>query len=262
MIKTRFLTLSFLAFILFSAAAQAADNNSFYGGREGKGYYQYVKPNPSQDNTTAVAAEEKVEGYKRPFVPTDEVLYKMPAEEFQKLYTATLNYALTERNLDTYTDYARLIHMVNIRAREFASLQVLYAQLHPRENENRFRGSATRIQLNKEKKKTLESYKDSYSLIYFYSPYCPYCQRFAPLLNSFIKQYDWQVEYIDISSEPEMAAAFGVTVTPTVKLVTPKEDILSINNGMVNLEDFENRIYRYIRYIEGITDDTSFIDLM
>jgi thiol-disulfide isomerase/thioredoxin len=262
MINLKFLLLSFLALILgLVLPVSAADNGSFYSNSQGKGYYQYYTPPPEtqQDNETLDDFEDS---YARPFVPADEVLYKMPAEEFQKLYTATLNYALTERNLDTYGDYARMIHMVNVRAKEFASLQVLYAQLNPRENENKFQGRSTRLAVNREKKKTLETYKDKYSLIYFYSPYCQFCRQFEPTLRNFIDKYGWEVERLDIYNEPEMGVAFGVTVTPTLKLVTLNEDVLSLSNGVITLAELEDRLYRYIRYLEGLTDNTSFIESM
>jgi conjugal transfer pilus assembly protein TraF len=255
----------FLAFIFISPIAAAdsfygrsstaadnkSDNRSFYGGKEGKGYYQYAEPE-------AEAAPDNNTKSKRPVIPPDEVLYEMPAEEFQALYTATLNYALTKRNLDTYRDYARMIHMVNVRAKEFTSLHVLYAQLNPVEDENQFRGKTTRRLIDIQKSETLKAYSDRYGLIYFFSPQCPYCQKFKPLLDEFIEQYGFEVEYVDVTLEPELSEAFGITATPTVKMVTPKDDILSINNGMITLEDFETRIYRYIRYLEGITDELNF----
>jgi thiol-disulfide isomerase/thioredoxin len=256
MIKN-FLVFSFLAFtIVFSAIA--ADNGSFYSGPEGKGYYQYAKPDPAVEIPDNLSVIEDIPDYKRPFVPPDEVLYKMPAEQFQELYTKTLNYALTERNLNTYGDYARMIHMVNVRAKEFASLQMLYAQLHPRADENEFTGSMTRIQINKEKVKVLSEVRDKYSLLYFYSPICPFCSKFEPLLKKFERDHGWEIEYVDIYNNPELGGYFEITATPTVKLVTPNENILPVNNGFVTLEEFEDRLYRFVRYLEGYTDDLTF----
>jgi thiol-disulfide isomerase/thioredoxin len=252
--KINFYLLIFLAFTL-AFPAVAAD---FYTGKEGTGYYQYAKPGLPDNLTEYTVTSE----YKRPFVPADEVLYTMPAEEFQKLYTSTLNHALTERNLDTYGDYARMIHMVNVRSKEFASLQVLYAQLHPPQNSNKLQGGTTRTEINRDKVKTLETYRDKYSLIYFYSPYCTFCQKFEPTIQNFINKYGWDVERVDIFNEPELGEAFEIAVTPTVKLVTPNEDILPISNGLISLADLEDRLYRYVRYLEGITVDLDFAESM
>ncbi|MDR0453837.1 MAG: conjugal transfer protein TraF [Deferribacteraceae bacterium] len=224
----------------------------FYSVQKGKGYYQYQKF--LQDN-----ASKK---YPRPEVPDNATLMSMPTQDFQKLVTETLSYALTERNLDTYADYARIQQHAFKRAEEFGSLHVLYGQLNPPADENEYNRVLHDKERNQAIATTLKANKSEYGLIYFYSTTCAYCVQQTPLIQMFQERYGWEIEAVDINEKPNVAASFQVEITPTIKMVDRNRNVFPISNGVITLPDMEERAYRYIRYSRGETTDTTFQNIL
>jgi conjugal transfer pilus assembly protein TraF len=268
MVVRLLLTLLIFSFLAF-ATSFAGD---FYKGK-GEGYYQYyVKPpdkadKPEPDNITEeifTPKEEKeddnkshVKIYVRPTVPPDEDLYIMPAQEFQLLYTDVLNYALTIRNLDTYADHVKMNKMANLRANEFGSLQVLYAQMYP-EPENQYNRSLRGDEVDSTVAGRLLAERNNYALIYFYSPTCPYCAKTTPLLIMFRERYGWEIESVNIDEKPYMADIFEVTTTPSLRLLDRRNNVFILSNGLISLPEIEMRAYRYIRLLAGETTERTF----
>jgi len=56
-------------------------------------------------------------------------------------------------------------------------------------------------------------------LYYFFSPRCAPCRRMGPVIDELATAHPGQVVKVDVSEEPQRAAAFRVAATPTTLLV-------------------------------------------
>lgn len=52
-------------------------------------------------------------------------------------------------------------------------------------------------------------------LVEFYSPNCPYCRKFAPVLDEFENEYDAQVYAVNVDEEQELARYYNIGSVPT-----------------------------------------------
>jgi conjugal transfer pilus assembly protein TraF len=108
----------------------------------------------------------------------------------------------------------------------------------------------------KEKKKDekILSLSKSYGLFYFFKSDCRYCEAFAPIVKRFSEKYQWEVLAISEFGETNphfarsvkdngLAEAWGVSVYPSLFAVNPKTgDVIPIANGMISVEEMEERI--------------------
>jgi len=145
-------------------------------------------------------------------------------------------------------------------ARTFQMLPVLYPQL----DENIRRPIATfashtadRI-ANSEKDKVLRDLAQRVGIFFFFKSDCPYCHAQAPVVAVLEKKYGFKIIPISIDGLPMpggvypnyridqgQAQRLGVTITPTMFLVNPEDEIEKIrllSQGAVSLSDLETRI--------------------
>ena len=57
-------------------------------------------------------------------------------------------------------------------------------------------------------------------LVDFWAPWCGYCKRLSPVLDQLAQLYDRQlvVGKVDIDTQPELEAQFGIEIIPTLYL--------------------------------------------
>jgi hypothetical protein len=79
-----------------------------------------------------------------------------------------------------------------------------------------------------------------------------------PLIEDFRKEYGWEIKEIDINEEPYVAEVFEVTATPSIRMLDIERNSFNISNGYIIYPELKDRIYRYIRYQAGETDDRTF----
>lgn len=62
------------------------------------------------------------------------------------------------------------------------------------------------------------------SLVYFYAPWCIFCQQLTPVLEELSPQYELVLAKVNVDDNPELAQQYGVQGFPDVRL---------INNGQI-----------------------------
>lgn len=84
---------------------------------------------------------------------------------------------------------------------------------------------------------------DKPALIDFYASWCGPCKMIAPILEDLAVEYrdDIVIYKINIDSEPELAAAFGVQSIPTL-LFVPMKDQPQMSQGAMSKEQFKAAI--------------------
>ncbi len=55
----------------------------------------------------------------------------------------------------------------------------------------------------------------------FWSPTCGWCQRLEPIYQELANEYSGRIKFgkVDVSTQPQLAARYGVMGTPTIKLL-------------------------------------------
>jgi conjugal transfer pilus assembly protein TraF len=95
----------------------------------------------------------------------------------------------------------------------------------------------------------------THGLFFFFKGTCPYCHKFAPILQSFSEMYGINVlpisidggnlpEYPNPKVDMKVAAQLGVETVPSVYLVDPKRrNVIPVGNGVMSVDELANRIY-------------------
>ena len=106
----------------------------------------------------------------------------------------------------------------------------------------------------KEKIEKIMSLSQEYGLFYFFKKDCDFCEAFAPIVKQFSQKYNWEVLAISEFGETNelfernvkdngLADTWGVSTYPSLFAVNPKTgDVIPIANGMISIEEMEDRI--------------------
>ena len=106
----------------------------------------------------------------------------------------------------------------------------------------------------KEKIEKITELSKEYGLFYFFKKGCEYCKEFGPIVKRFSEKYNWEVLAIsEFGEENELfernvrdnglADRWGVSTYPSVFAVNPNTgDVIPIANGMISIEEMEERI--------------------
>lgn len=108
-----------------------------------------------------------------------------------------------------------------------------------------------------ESRKLLASLSDKVGIFFFFSSTCPYCKAQEPILGYFTNRYDIAVMGVSVDgnslnpngNEPfpwkpdaGLAQQLGLTHFPALVLVTPQGDAEPISQGILSLNEIEQRI--------------------
>lgn len=192
---------------------------------------------------------------------TYEQLWGMHPEELRKLLTAYLEKAVQDPSEANVVDYVVLQDLARRKALAFAGSFAYVVQKYPELSANLATYShvvpaiKTRLEMTQaEVSVHLASVRDSYGLIVVSSRSCAYCDVQRSIMQHFTAQYGWPVKEVFIEDpEGERAArAFGVTVTPTVILVSRAAGRwMPVAVGVVSASALAERLYRAVRILEG-----------
>ena len=113
---------------------------------------------------------------------------------------------------------------------------------------------AIRITKQQEISSRVASASSDYGLIYFYKPGCPYCDAEEKILKYFIASRRFAVEPVNIEEQPNVAAQFNITITPSLVLIKRgNSNPLPISYGVISLEELETRVFNGVRLLDGQT---------
>ena len=74
-----------------------------------------------------------------------------------------------------------------------------------------------------------------------------------------VDHHGWQVRPVDISTQPDLALRFKVSVTPTLLLIRQdRQESMAIATGVVTLPEIERKLAQAIRFLRGDTGPDSF----
>ncbi|MHB1349761.1 MAG: conjugal transfer protein TraF [Desulfobulbaceae bacterium] len=258
--------------------ANAADTqdigNRFYDDPK-HGWFWYEDPPPEleeQPEHPEIAPDEKKTVSTPRKVPsldtyTIDELWTMHPDEFQGLLNDLQKKAVqapTEQNILEYLTmqdvarrkalaYTNAVQYVTQKHTGLFNINQVYPVAGP--------GVSARVQLQQDEiSGTINGARDDHALIMFTSHGCPYCVKQGQILTYFAERYGWQSKTVDISRQPQAAARFNITVTPTLLLIKRGQDTsMPVATGVITLSELERKLYQAIRYLRGQTSMDSFM---
>jgi conjugal transfer pilus assembly protein TraF len=241
--------------IVMSSHAIAADDatDNFRDSRRDWYFYKKERINPE-------AEEKKTEQKPAPSISgiSATELWNMHPDQFKELVDVTHKRMVQYPDDDkTMGEWIYLKDIARRKSLAVTSAETAYLQRHPEYNMTKDAPTVSvgRTQLYKQQKETVEARlkqeKDSFGLLFFYSPECGYCEEQSKILTFFINKYQWDVKGVDITREVNARTKFDISTTPTLLLVQRSTgDSMTIAVGIVSLEEMEGTIYRAVRYLK------------
>ncbi|WP_429885553.1 conjugal transfer protein TraF [Geoalkalibacter halelectricus] len=259
----RFFSTIWLLLLLISCPAQSAQQT--WWDRSKEGWFWYEDPPESKE-----AQEED----KRlaPLPPqataldyTPEELWDLHPEQFQQIYTNTLNAAVqkpTPQNVEAWYEMQDIARRKSV---QFANVAQYIAQTNPSFNyvKDSPHAAPGRRALYQQQFEDIETHiaraAQNHGLLFFYSSRCGFCEPQAQILRHFSSKYHWEIKGVDVDLDPALAARFNVQTTPTVMLVNQQVPTpFPVAVGVVTLTEMERNIYRGMRILDGSIDPTDY----
>ena len=247
------------------AHAAGSDDSTFYD-KARQGWFWYENPPPAAEEQ-----KDKPMTTSRDMISLDafsiEDLWNMHPDDFQNLLNDVQKQAVqfpTEQNVLEYLtiqDIARrkalaYTHTASYVTQKYSDLFRMN-QVYPTAGP----GVTARVQMQRDEvAETLNLGKADHALLFFVNPHCSYCEKQRQILAYFVEKYGWQIRTVDISKEPDAAARFNITVTPTLLLIKKgNPESMPVATGVIALSELERKLYRAIRYLGGMTGGDNFL---
>jgi len=239
-------------------AREARTAKEYYEGVR-RGWYWYEKEPPKEKKTK----EEAEKAQKEPAFPplstlTNQQLWEMHPDDFQKLYDHVKKQAVQNPTPQNIGDWIRITDIGRRKALAFTTAVSLFLQKNPEYDASTFLPDAEPGKSAQffGRKEELESYlkkaQGNYGLIYFYSPNCKYCDAQTGILQWFRRIYGWDIESYDVTANKRIADFFGVTITPSLFIISRKTgNTMPISAGVITVDELSTRLYRSIRVLSG-----------
>jgi conjugal transfer pilus assembly protein TraF len=245
----------FLIAVALVIAAAAVEVQASERDREKQGYWWYEDP----------ADPDAADG--RPDIPVGAALEALKPSEIQTLIDAQLDYALVMQTPEAVADYYRLVDLSRRRSRGFAALTNVVLLENPELNArsadpvtNAGRDALTRRR-EEERASRLAAERGEFALIMFSSTRCGFCGPQWQVVQFFAEKTGWIVHNIDIESEPQKAARFGVEGTPmTVIIRKDTPQWFPVGAGTDSYPALADNVYRAIRLLKGEIDERQFFN--
>lgn len=216
------------------------------------GYWWYqAPPKPSEEKSDPDALV-------KPVIPPMAELATWTPPKIRKLIEQQRDYAATVLTVDAVADFWRLQDFARRKARAFAGVTQIAMLQHPELNAksaNPMVGDA-RDQLSAQKDQVRRQYLRSrageFALVMFSRSTCGYCRVQWPIVQRFQEEMGWQVTLQDIDRKPELAARFGVEVTPTTMVIRRNsQQRMVIATGVEAYPNLIQTAYQAVRLLAG-----------
>ncbi len=249
-------------FLLITGNAYAQDllteePKGFYSDRE-RGWYWYEVYPEEIDETKEEESQEQESAPSDSQNYTYDELWTMDPDDFKDYFINVTKSAVQFPDQENTERYLKAQDVARRKSVAFAAAVGFFGQQNPQfSNQDVYPITAPGQKALtdgrfKEIDQLIIGVKDDYALIVFIQPGCDYCKAQSSILDYFIRKYNWPVREVDIEENPNMAAQFGITITPSMIVVNKhSEDYLYVSAGVVSMTELKQRIYRSIRYMNG-----------
>lgn len=227
-----------------------------------RGWWWYEPEPPKQDEKEKNPVEKKNEKQGR-VLPSlkeysTEQLWNMHPDDFQPLVKDFLKKAVQYPTLENVRDFYVMVDISRMKAHVFQNVAGAVWQQYPEFSLNADlptsaagRMAKVRMQKGEVRSKILDGAHE-FALIYFYSEKCEFCKAQDKIMNSFVKEYGWEIKRLEINENPELAARFDVKITPYLLLIyRDSKDYFPVSIGVSSREEIEERLYRGMRLLSG-----------
>ncbi|MFZ5572890.1 MAG: conjugal transfer protein TraF [Thermodesulfobacteriota bacterium] len=141
--------------------------------------------------------------------------------------------------------FAAVVDFVGQKNPQFSTAEDVYPTTSPG------RVALTAMQA-KEYDAVMREARNDFGLILFSNEDCGFCDAQQSILGFFENQYHWPIRSVDVNTNPNFVARFGIEQTPSIILVNKdSQEYLPVSSGVISMSDLKKRLYRSIRYMQG-----------
>lgn len=219
-----------------------------------QGYWWYQPPPRPAADEPASEPDELV----KPAIPPMAELARLPPAKIRKLIEDQRDYAATVLTVEAVADFWKLEDFARRKARAFAGVTQIAMLQHPELNSksaNPMVGDARdRMMAQKDalRRQYLRAHGSEFALVMFSRASCAYCRVQWPILQRFQEETGWQVSRIDLDQRADLAARFGVEVTPTTMVIRRNSSQrMVIANGVEAYPNLIQTAYNAVRLLSG-----------
>jgi len=192
---------------------------------------------------------------------TPQQLWSMKPKELEDLFVAFKEQSVWQPTEPHVHDTYAMLNIVRRKAEAFTNVQQMVMTKYPDISTERDYPTAApgkeavrQLRTQEVNQKVATAAASDYGLIYFWKPGCPYCQAEDKILRYFIASRHFSVQPVNIHEQPEVAAQFNISITPSIVLIkrgngTP----LPISYGVISLDELEARVFNGVRVLDGET---------
>jgi hypothetical protein len=118
--------------------------------------------------------------------------------------------------------------------------------------------------MQKERIMAIENYlhekSENYGLFVFLKKESLLNSPLERIVSNFQKNYNWQIKFIDVDNEPDLATAMGVSMVPQIIVVARNNEIspFIVATGMISGTDLKKGVFRGLRVAKGEVEPTEY----
>lgn len=242
------------ALILTQSSAAIAQGGPASPSETRQGYWWYqAPPKPTMDEP-----EPDPDTLVKPAIPAMADLARLPPAKIRKLIEAQRDYAATVLTLEAVADFWKLEDFARRKARAFAGVTQLAMLAHPELNSksaNPMVGDARDAMIAQKdalRRQYLRAHAGEFALVMFARASCAYCRVQWPIIQRFQDETGWQTSRMELDRRPDLAARFGVEVTPTTMIIRRNSaQRMVIANGVEAYPNLIQTAYNAVRLLSG-----------
>lgn len=257
--------IGFLFFLGISATVFAAGAGIIgkeppkkYYDRAKEGWFWYEDPPAKVEPEETPASKKPARVIPKMENHTMEELWDMHPDDFQALLMDFQKKAVqfpTEQNM---VEYYTMQDIARRKSAAFANVAGYVTQKYTAFDMNSTaptvtpgRIAKTQMQ-NQEIQTTIANAQGNHALLFFTQQGCSFCDKQKNILRFFDDKYGWPIKELDIRVNPDLAARFNITTTPTLLLIGQgKDKYLPVSVGVASLDTIEQKLYRGVRLLDG-----------